>query len=642
MKSRKELKADARKILKRHYWMLVVLCLAAAVLGTECTSSLSGVKISSRGPDSMEGFTATGTSGITQEFSRILMDGINQAALTMEEKEKEENRSDPVIRNPVESDQEAPLAENKGLVLGRSRGVLAMLVNGFTSGSFLVALIVGIKSIVGSGEAAIEVFVILSLGLVLILNFFVINVYQVIIRRMYLESRCYSKVRSQRLLCLLKVRRWGKTAVTLLLQTVYQSLWSLTIVGGFIKAYSYILVPYIVAENPDIRANEAITLSRKLMKGYKWKCFVLDLSFIGWDLLGALTGGILNLFYVNPYRMSAMGEFYVSVRRAGKEKQIERTELLNDKYLYERPEGRVLERAYADVLEAEKEPPVVLKELTGIRRVIADVFGVVVWNSKDEEQYEKESAEMVRLARDKEALEGKCYPARLHPIPEKEKRSWMNGLHYIRHYSVWSLVMIFFIMSFGGWVWEVSLHFITDGNFVNRGILHGPWLPIYGTGSVLILMLLNRLRRKPALEFVMTILLCGGIEYYIAWHLEQVYDGMKWWDYNGYFLNLDGRICAEGLLTFGLGGMAIVYVLAPLLDNMIQRIPKKTLVVTCLVLLSVFCVDKVYSDKKPNMGEGITDYQSLIFIEEGSLVLPSVFRGYACLNAASVDFRLGL
>lgn len=190
MKSRKELKADARKILKRHYWMLVVLCLAAAVLGTECTSSLSRVKISSRGPDSMEGFTATGTSGITQEFSRILMDGINQAALTMEEKEKEENRSDPVIRNPVESDQEAPLAENKGLVLGRSRGVLAMLVNGFTSGSFLVALIVGIKSIVGSGEAAIEVFVILSLGLVLILNFFVINVYQVIIRRMYLESRC--------------------------------------------------------------------------------------------------------------------------------------------------------------------------------------------------------------------------------------------------------------------------------------------------------------------------------------------------------------------------------------------------------------------------------------------------------------------
>lgn len=173
-------------------------------------------------------------------------------------------------------------------------------------------------------------------------------------------------------------------------------------------------------------------------------------------------------------------------------------------------------------------------------------------------------------------------------------------------YSFFSLVMLFFSMSVAGWLWEVAFHLITDGSFVNRGFLHGPWLPIYGSGSILILTLLHKLRKKPFLEFLSIILLCGCIEYFISWFLEQVYDGMKWWDYSEYAFNLDGRICAEGLLAFGIGGMAIVYLGAPFLNELFRRLPKKILVSASLVLFLLFCIDLICSCKNPNIGNGIT------------------------------------
>lgn len=144
--------------------------------------------------------------------------------------------------------------------------------------------------------------------------------------------------------------------------------------------------------------------------------------------------------------------------------------------------------------------------------------------------------------------------------------------------------------------------------FVNRGVLHGPWLPIYGTGGVLILIILNKLREKPILEFFATVILCGFVEYFTAYYLEITHGGQKWWDYSGYFLNLHGRICAEGLLVFGIGGMAIVYAAAPLLDNYLRRIKYRYAVPLCIILLIAFSSDQIYSKKHPNMGKGITDY----------------------------------
>lgn len=92
-------------------------------------------------------------------------------------------------------------------------------------------------------------------------------------------------------------------------------LWSLLfVIPGIIKKYEYRMVPYIVAENPDITWAEAKALSSRMMNGNKMNAFVLDLSFIGWNLLGALTCGILSIFWVNPYQCLTNAELYLTLR----------------------------------------------------------------------------------------------------------------------------------------------------------------------------------------------------------------------------------------------------------------------------------------------------------------------------------------
>lgn len=98
------------------------------------------------------------------------------------------------------------------------------------------------------------------------------------------------------------------------LKDLYTFLWTLLfIIPGIIKSYAYRMVPYILADNPNMDANEAITLSRRMMDGEKWNTFVLDLSFIGWYLLGGLACGI-GVIFVAPYHYSTNAQLYLVIR----------------------------------------------------------------------------------------------------------------------------------------------------------------------------------------------------------------------------------------------------------------------------------------------------------------------------------------
>ena len=102
---------------------------------------------------------------------------------------------------------------------------------------------------------------------------------------------------------------------TAFLTDLFIWLWSLLfIVPGIIKAYQYRLVPYIMSENPDMSFRDAQAESARLMKGNKWKSFVLDLSFIGWDILSLFTWGILDIFFVGPYKASTDAALYESIK----------------------------------------------------------------------------------------------------------------------------------------------------------------------------------------------------------------------------------------------------------------------------------------------------------------------------------------
>ena len=492
-------------------------------------------------------------------------------------------------------------------VLGRSRGVFASFVNGMTSGSIVITIMKAAQIVGMAADVILAVSIILALLVAFWVWFFLINMYQAVSRRIFLESRVYEKVTIQRMFVFFRVKRWRNVSVVMFMKSLFYTLWSLTIVGAIIKRYSYYMVPYIVAENPDIHWKDAITLSRKMMQGHKIECFTYELSFIPWNILGFFTLGIVSLFYVNPYKIATYSEYYAQLRALAKEQEIAGSHLMNDTYLFEKADTAVLVEAYQDIMELTKIQEEKIS-LTGFRKFVANVFGITIINRKDEEKYEANEERKLKIQSVKEILAGRSYPGRLSVIQENQKNPRVEQIHYLRHYSIPSLILLFFIFSFIGWTWEVSLHLITDGVFVNRGVLHGPWLPIYGTGGVLILIILNKLREKPILEFFATVILCGFVEYFTAYYLEITHGGQKWWDYSGYFLNLHGRICAEGLLVFGIGGMAIVYAAAPLLDNYLRRIKYRYAVPLCIILLIAFSSDQIYSKKHPNMGKGITDY----------------------------------
>lgn len=104
-------------------------------------------------------------------------------------------------------------------------------------------------------------------------------------------------------------------AKTMFFRDLYTILWSLLfIIPGIVKSYEYQMIPYLLADNPQMTKEEAFAESKRMMQGQKWKAFVLDLSFIGWDILSGMTMGILGIFYVQPYKDGTHAALYEALR----------------------------------------------------------------------------------------------------------------------------------------------------------------------------------------------------------------------------------------------------------------------------------------------------------------------------------------
>ncbi len=108
---------------------------------------------------------------------------------------------------------------------------------------------------------------------------------------------------------------YKETAKTMFFRDLYLVLWSmLLIVPGIVKGYEYMMIPYLLADDPTMTKEKAFEESRRMMTGQKWNAFVLDLSFIGWNILSLFTCGLLSVFYVNPYKMSAHAALYETLK----------------------------------------------------------------------------------------------------------------------------------------------------------------------------------------------------------------------------------------------------------------------------------------------------------------------------------------
>ena len=145
------------------------------------------------------------------------------------------------------------------------------------------------------------------------LRILVMNPLEIGIRRYFMED-LYAPCELDRLTYGFKMN-YVNGVITMLLRVVFIALWTLLlIIPGIIKSYEYRMIPYLLAENPDLEWRDAFATSKRMMDGEKWNAFVLDLSFIGWILLSLVTLGLVGIFYVNPYKGLTDAALYMALR----------------------------------------------------------------------------------------------------------------------------------------------------------------------------------------------------------------------------------------------------------------------------------------------------------------------------------------
>jgi len=141
---------------------------------------------------------------------------------------------------------------------------------------------------------------------------------------------------------------------------------------------------------------------------------------------------------------------------------------------------------------------------------------------------------------------------------------------------------------------EVMNTFRAEKKFVNRGFLVGPYCPIYGFGVLLITFLLKKYQDDLVVTFIFSILICAILEYITSYILEKLFHA-RWWDYSNRKFNINGRICLDNLLIFGILGCFIIYVLNPFLINILNKMPDVLFNVITTLLAICYISDTIIS-----------------------------------------------
>ena len=155
------------------------------------------------------------------------------------------------------------------------------------------------------------------------------------------------------------------------------------------------------------------------------------------------------------------------------------------------------------------------------------------------------------------------------------------------------LFLIFLTGCLVGWIYEEIFYWVTEGMLRNRGILYGPWLPIYGVGALSIYAM-KPVKKQPVLLFLLCAAVSGIVEYIIGYAGLHLF-GLRLWDYRGLLLNIDGIICLRSVLSFALMGLVFHYWLEPAAERMVKKLHPGTVHSVCLLLLLLFLADCVLS-----------------------------------------------
>lgn len=161
----------------------------------------------------------------------------------------------------------------------------------------------------------------------------------------------------------------------------------------------------------------------------------------------------------------------------------------------------------------------------------------------------------------------------------------------------WTYIFIsFIIFSFVGWLIEVIGVVINERKFINRGFLIGPYCPIYGVGGVSIALFLSKFYESPIALFILAMVVCAFLEYVTSYLMEKLFHA-RWWDYSQYKYNINGRICLETMIPFGILGCVVVYIADPLMRKLFSLLPFETWNIIAIIMVALFIIDLIISLK---------------------------------------------
>ncbi len=159
------------------------------------------------------------------------------------------------------------------------------------------------------------------------------------------------------------------------------------------------------------------------------------------------------------------------------------------------------------------------------------------------------------------------------------------------------LFLYFMIYSMLGWLIESLYVSIANKRLINSGFLFGPYCPIYGLGSLIVLFLLSSFHHNILLLFILSFLLTSILEYFTSYILEKLF-GVLWWDYSKMKFNIKGRVCLLNSILFGIMSLIVTYLVHPIIYNFIESNSNTVLTIMFIFLLSVLIIDLFYSVKR--------------------------------------------
>lgn len=163
-------------------------------------------------------------------------------------------------------------------------------------------------------------------------------------------------------------------------------------------------------------------------------------------------------------------------------------------------------------------------------------------------------------------------------------------------YSIATYFIYFIIIAICGWMMEVTLQLVQKHKFSDRGFLIGPYCPIYGCGAILITLFLTKLEEYPLALFSVTILVCGVLEYFTSYIMEKIFHA-RWWDYSENRFNINGRVCLETIIPFGILGLALIYIVNPFIFDNLAKVPENILNIIAIIIAVIFAIDNLVSFK---------------------------------------------